>query len=284
MGISTRRFTVSGLWHLQSNAEEGLVFHIIKYSMKFVRLLGTSVLRMTSCKQANRIHGNSDYTRMPPDSWSKSWKEGKTFWHRPAKNEFLERHLDDLLNGRQTITIFFPFCGKAVDMKWLYDEGHNVVGIDCAQQPIEEFFKDHEVECIKEKIENLGTLYRSKDSRLRIYHGNLMDMTVASCGTFNAIWDRGALVAVDKEERKGYADTLLSLFGEGCRYMIEASEYHESEYVGPPHTISAQDVEDLFGTACDIKIAWTKDVSEEYNARFNTTKWIKTLYLLTKKQ
>ena len=30
-----------------------------------------------------------------------------------------------------------------------------------------------------------------------------MNMTVASCGAFDAIWDRGALVAVDKEERKG---------------------------------------------------------------------------------
>jgi len=252
--------------------------------MRFFRLLGTSVIRMAGCKQANRIHGNNDYTRMPPDAWAKSWKEGKTFWHRAEKNEFLEKHLGELLNGKEQATIFFPFCGKAVDMKWLYDMGHDVVGVEVAQQPIEEFFKEQELQCVEEEVEQLGKVYKSVDGRLRIYNGNFLDMTVAKCGSFDAIWDRGALVAVDKEERKGYAATMLSLFGEGCRYMIEASEYHESEYVGPPHTISAHDVDDLFGTKCDIKVAWTKDVSEEYNARFNTTKWIKTLYLLTMKQ
>ena len=30
----------------------------------------------------------------------------------------LEKHVDKLINGRNNIRIFFPFCGKALDMKW----------------------------------------------------------------------------------------------------------------------------------------------------------------------
>lgn len=30
----------------------------------------------------------------------------------------LQKHLDLLVNGRSGLRIFFPLCGKAVDMKW----------------------------------------------------------------------------------------------------------------------------------------------------------------------
>ena len=34
----------------------------------------------------------------------------------------LAQHLGAMLNGRNGVKIFFPLCGKAVDMKWYFDK------------------------------------------------------------------------------------------------------------------------------------------------------------------
>ncbi|XP_029591830.1 probable thiopurine S-methyltransferase [Salmo trutta] len=54
----------------------------------------------------------------------------------------LESYIDKVLCGRKGVRFFFPLCGKAVDMKWLADMGHPVVGVDIAEMGSMQFFED----------------------------------------------------------------------------------------------------------------------------------------------
>lgn len=58
----------------------------------------------------------------------KAFKE-KKYWYSILMRMFdlfnilnifrlLEKHLDKLVDGRQNIKVFFPLCGKTLDMKW----------------------------------------------------------------------------------------------------------------------------------------------------------------------
>ena len=85
------------------------------------------------------------------------------------------------------MTILFPFCGKAVDMKAYYDEGHTVFGIDCSLEPILDFFKEHALEYDRLAMSNgKDHYYATKDRRLAILNTNFyaLDEWVLACKTF----------------------------------------------------------------------------------------------------
>uniref|UniRef100_A0A8K9V584 Thiopurine S-methyltransferase n=1 Tax=Oncorhynchus mykiss TaxID=8022 RepID=A0A8K9V584_ONCMY len=67
--------------------------------------------------------------------WEQGWKEGEIGSH------MLESYIDKVLCELKGVRFFFPLCGKAVDMKWLVDMGHPVVGVDIAEMGIRHVFE-----------------------------------------------------------------------------------------------------------------------------------------------
>ncbi|KAK3532522.1 hypothetical protein QTP86_018510 [Hemibagrus guttatus] len=64
----------------------------------------------------------------------------------------LKGNLDKVLCGRQQVRFFFPLCGKAVDMKWLADMGHVIVGVEISEKAIKQFFEEHSLEYKEEPV------------------------------------------------------------------------------------------------------------------------------------
>lgn len=50
------------------------------------------------------------------------------------------------------MTILLPLCGKAVDLRYLYDLGHTVIGIEAIEQGAREFFEENEMTANKRDI------------------------------------------------------------------------------------------------------------------------------------
>jgi thiopurine S-methyltransferase len=65
-------------------------------------------------------------------------------------------------------------------------------------------------------------------------------------GTFDLIWDRAALVALDPERRKRYAKVLQKLLKPGGHLLINSFEYDQSEMAGPPHSVPPEELRDLY--------------------------------------
>ncbi|KAG5842682.1 hypothetical protein ANANG_G00180200 [Anguilla anguilla] len=80
---------------------------------------------------------------MDLSEWEGRWQEGRIGFHQLHVHKMLESNIDKILCGRKGIRVFFPLCGKAVDMKWLADMGHSVVGVEISEKGIKEFFEDH---------------------------------------------------------------------------------------------------------------------------------------------
>ncbi|XP_014778197.1 probable thiopurine S-methyltransferase isoform X1 [Octopus bimaculoides] len=167
------------------------------------------------------------------DYWINRWNTGKIRFHREEMHISLEKHLDKFIDGRNGIKIFFPLCGKCVDMKGLADKGHNVVGVDIAEQAFQEFFTDQNLEYTVEELkDNTGKLFTSKDGKIKLYCMDIFKFSKDFEGQFNAIWDRGAFAAIIPKTRERYAQVIKGLLSPDCHYMIATMQYDLSLFPG----------------------------------------------------
>merc|ERR1712071_552167 len=144
--------------------------------------------------------------------WDGLWKESKTpFWHRQIVHCDLMDHFDLLTKNNDSARILVPLCGKAVDMKWMYDLGHSVVGVEGVEEPIVQFFTEQKLE-------------------------------YQACGKFDGVWDRGSLVAIYHEDRERYAELIKKLLNDDFAYLVATMVYDQTQYAGPPRSVPVEEI------------------------------------------
>jgi len=179
--------------------------------------------------------------------WTERWKEGKTGWHREEVNEYLIKYVGEFTGGRSNLRVFLPLCGKSVDMLWLADQGHTVVGVEIAKQAIKSFFTENNLTFTLESVKMAASgepaeVYKCKEKKITIICCDLFTITDEDVGgKFDAIWDRGSLSAIVPsagDRGKRYAKKLHSLLANNGNYMLESHHYETDRGIRPPASIS----------------------------------------------
>lgn len=97
-----------------------------------------------------------------------------------------------------------------------------MVGVECSEKAIEKFFKDNGRKFTKESF-----IY--KDTNLPLTLLNRDFFTVENLLTdFDFIWDRAALIALNQNDRKLYAEVLNRSLIDGGEILIELIEVGEN--------------------------------------------------------
>ncbi|XP_071529319.1 thiopurine S-methyltransferase-like [Panulirus ornatus] len=218
------------------------------------------------------------------ETWTQKWATGRTLWHKNDVNYALLHH-ETLLLRSPGLRVFVPLCGKSVDLKWFYDKGHTVVGVEGVEQAAVEFFSEHSLNYKTEQL-TWAKLYKTNDDRLNIYCCDMFKVDIATLGKFDVVWDRGSLVAIYEEDRKSYVSILKSLLASDFRYLLSVTQYTPNEnFSGPPRNIPTELIEELFGEICKLKILekfyWTEE--DELIARWSLKSMDETIVLLTPK-
>ncbi|XP_071493431.1 probable thiopurine S-methyltransferase [Diadema antillarum] len=187
--------------------------------------------------------------------WEEGWAAGRTGFHRSHIHEALLDFKDKLL-VKTPSRVFVPLCGKTLDMKWLVDEGHEVVGLEGVEQAIKEFFDEQKLSFKESDVPGLegGKLYQTEDGKIKLFKCDLFHFSKDFAGSFDAVWDRGSLVAIDPCDRQRYSDLLLSMLAPGGRILHEVFYYNTDEMKGPPHSVPPEDVEKLYGEKMTIEL------------------------------
>ena len=60
-----------------------------------------------------------------------------------------------------------PLCGKSLDMKWLAEQGHSVVGIDIVELAAQQFFTENDLPFNKCKCTSLSVNKLSEENLSR---------------------------------------------------------------------------------------------------------------------
>ncbi|XP_056018021.1 probable thiopurine S-methyltransferase isoform X2 [Ostrea edulis] len=201
-----------------------------------------------------------------------------------GSSRLLEKHIDKLINGRQRIKIFVPLCGKSVDMKWLWDQGHTIIGVESVRSAVEEFFKEQSIKYTVSDLPDIGgSVFTSEDERMKLYCCDLFKFNSKLEGGMNAVWDRGSIVAINRDERQRYAELLTSLLSPDCRYLLDTLEYDETKYPGPPFYLSEQEIHNLFGDKLSITRLDRIDIFEEAFKPWGIESLHEKLFLMTVK-
>jgi thiopurine S-methyltransferase len=157
---------------------------------------------------------------------------------------------EDRFLGTTPRRVLVPLCGKSVDMAWLADKGHEVIGVELVPQAVESFFVEHELEPTIEEHPDYS-VYRA--GNVTIFCGDMFNVGREAMGPVDRIWDRAALVALPEETRVKYTAHLRALADQGALLLQNTFEYDQSKMSGPPFSISDAEIQRHF-EGCTIEL------------------------------
>ncbi|XP_035668071.1 probable thiopurine S-methyltransferase [Branchiostoma floridae] len=228
-------------------------------------------------------YGEVEKLALTPEDWQVRWGKGHTGFHKSAVNSSLQKYVGELTGGRSEVRVLVPLCGKSLDMIWLVNQGHTVVGVEFAEQPVKELFQENDMTPIVSDVPGLpnGKLYQG--GKLSVYCCDFFHFTSAVAGQFDAVWDRASLIAINISDRERYAASITSFLKPDGHYLLETVEYDQNKMNGPPYSTSAQVVEQLYGAKWNIQQLETGDGMTD-NARKWGLQWMtKNVHLLSLK-
>lgn len=180
--------------------------------------------------------------------WLERWRTQQIGFHQSEVNAHLRRHWASLevASGQ---AVFVPLCGKSLDMLWLAEHGHRVIGVELAESAVRAFFDEAGMPF---QMERERHLLRYSHDAVTIYCGDVMDLTGLHMRGVGGVYDRAGLIALPPRLRAHYADHLQRIVPDGSRMLLLTLEYEQSKVSGPPHAVLEDEVRALFAARCRV--------------------------------
>ncbi|XP_052776657.1 probable thiopurine S-methyltransferase [Mya arenaria] len=244
-------------------------------------------------RKLNQFGDFEDVTNMSVNDWDYRWSLGQTKFHMPKVHPMLQKHMDRLTQGNNKASVFVPLCGKTLDMKWLLDEGYEVIGNGFADSACRRFFEEHNIPYTSTPLTGTeGVLYEAKDGTpIKLYRCDCFHLSSNLCGRFDCIWDRAGFVALPVKDRIRYARVMVELLKKDGRYLLDCFLVDNSVFGGPPFNCDQNDVEIAFGKLCKVEkldtndafTKWQEAWGKESFIEWGIDSFIEDVYLLEKK-
>ena len=183
------------------------------------------------------------------DGWIARWREGRIQFHVDKVNPILGRYVDRLL-PEEFGRVFVPLCGKSLDLCWLIEQGHEVVGVELVEKAVEDLFNGIGG---SPTISPQGEFQSWQSNGLEVLVGDLFELDANVSGKFDAIWDRAAFVALRPSDRDRYAPHLQEFLRPNGRILLCTISYDGSKMEGPPFSVSANEVHRHFGNSWSVE-------------------------------
>lgn len=137
--------------------------------------------------------------------WLQLWREQRsTEFHQNAVNPLLARFWPDLKLPPHS-RIFVPLCGKSLDMLWLAEQGHEVIGVELSPLAVQRFFAEQDWQPIQRQ-RGAFTLWQYQ--HISILCGDYFALSASDLGPVDGVYDRAALTALPEAIRPPYIEHL----------------------------------------------------------------------------
>jgi thiopurine S-methyltransferase len=173
--------------------------------------------------------------------WRARWAAGQIAFHLATPNPSLLKHWPSLGAGHEVLV---PLCGKSNDLAWLAGQGHAVTGVELAAEACAAFFAEHGLE---PTVSAEGRFTRWNAGAVTILQGDFFDLD----GTFDAVWDRAALIALPPALRERYAAQVRARV-RGPMLLVSFL-YDGTRRDGPPFPVPDDEVRRLYPDAREIE-------------------------------
>lgn len=216
---------------------------------------------------------------MEKDFWLTRWERAEIGFHQNEVNPYLRDYwqaLEEMPGG----DVFVPLCGKSLDMLWLCQQGHTVLGVELSAIAVQHFFAENGLSPQHASREQFDCC---EADNIRILCGDFFDLNKQDLAQVTAVYDRASLVALPPEMRERYARHLVSILSPGTQILLVTFDYPQAEMSGPPFAVSPDEVEALYRDYADIRLLAQLDVLPD-NPRFQQrglTRLQENIFLLT---
>ena len=176
-----------------------------------------------------------------PKDWNAAYEKDDMPWDKgvaaPPLRAFLATHQ---ITGR----VLVPGCGLGHDVRLLAEQGASVVGMDIAPGAVR---KAQAIAAVG------GASFEAAD---------FLDLPSEYNQQFDVVVEHTCLCALDRKERGAYVRSVRQVLKSGGTYLAVfyrvVADYDGSR---PPHPISAEEIEALFGEAFEMIERFIPEVS-----------------------
>lgn len=179
---------------------------------------------------------------MLPDFWLARWQQGQHGFHQATVNAGLARYWATL-GLEPGDRVFVPLCGKSLDMWWLAERGHPVVGVELSPIAVRDFFREAGLE--PERSQD-GPFEVSSGRGVRVLRGDFFALRPEDLTGVRGVYDRAALIALPPNLRKAYVDSLARKLPPNVSILVLTFESSSSSIDGPPFTVHEKEIRELY--------------------------------------
>jgi thiopurine S-methyltransferase len=195
--------------------------------------------------------------------WHERWKTSQTGFHQLEINTYLTRYWPELglASGSRVLV---PLCGKSLDMLWLREQGHSVIGVEVSDIAVGAFFRENG---INPEITEKPYGSRCEHAGIELVCGDFFSLTPDDIGEIDAFYDRASLIALTSAQRPDYAVQLARLLQKDTPGLLITLDYNQLEMNGPPFAVPEDEVHRLFDESCSVEHLLRHDALAE-NLKF----------------
>ncbi|WP_406608867.1 thiopurine S-methyltransferase [Agarivorans sp. JK6] len=191
--------------------------------------------------------------------WHQKWEKDEIGFHEGEVNRFLYEYFN-VLKLAAGARVFVPLCGKTRDIAWLLDKGMKVVGVELSEHAIKQLFAELNLE---PKVESLADGLHYTSANIDIFVANIFSLNSELLGEVDAIYDRGALVALPEGIRTRYAQ-MLPIITNNAPQLVVTYNYEQSQYSGPPFALPEPEIERLYASIYALKKLASRQETEGF--------------------
>jgi thiopurine S-methyltransferase len=187
-------------------------------------------------------------------------KNNKIGFHQQETNSHLTsfwQQLDVAPNCR----VFVPLCGKSLDLIWLCQQGHYVLGVEVSDLAVSQIFSENGLTYSKFKQD---AFQHYQTESLAILQGDFFNLTANHLRDVEGVFDRASLVALPLGFRQEYAQHLTSILPDKAKILLVTFEYDQSQMNGSPFSVNEAEVNALFQDNYEIELLFKQDVLDNY--------------------
>lgn len=193
---------------------------------------------------------------MEQDFWHQRWQSNRIGFHQDRPSPLLAKHWPALALPADS-RVFVPLCGKSLDMLWLAEQGHAVLGVELSESAIRQFFAERQLEPATHSSAS-GTHFVAGPYELIC--GDAFALPASVLADCAGVYDRAALIALPPPMRATYVDTAWHRLRPGCTGLLITLEYPQAQKDGPPFSVEEAEVRERFAADWNLDLLERRDI------------------------
>ncbi|POZ51638.1 thiopurine S-methyltransferase [Methylovulum psychrotolerans] len=190
--------------------------------------------------------------------WLQCWRDQQTDFNQKSVNPLLIRFWPGLGLVRGS-RVFVPLCGKSLDMIWLAQQGHEVIGVELSPIAVRAFFRENHLKPTRRRVGQF-TLWRQ--GRLSILCGDFFSLTLAELGQIDTVYDRAALTALPEAIRMLYIAHLQAIVSQAAQvFLLTTEDAQADETLGEALGVG-EEITALYAEGFAIELTHVESVFE----------------------